>query len=356
MNYAIAMGVALIVSIAIHELGHLVVARWSSMVVTDYSIGFGPRIFSFMWRGIQWSVRWIPAGGYVKIPGMDLTEDDPEPGTYALAPWYKQIAVAMAGPVTHFILAFLVLFVAYATLPTDPYNGAPGISYVAPATPAAATPLSPGDVVLAVDGIAVVSWEDTIAKMTGDMQEFTIARGGNPSDTYAVALTLADWDGVALPLTNPAQGAGAIGIASQSLSDVKTMTTSTLTGFGKILGNISNITSAALGKSEPTADRPLSVVGIVDTSADLGRGMGWFGVLLMIANLNVALGIFNLLPFYPLDGGHVVAAMANRLMVNAGRYRNGVLAVLGKLAVPTLAAFILLALLGAAIDVRLLGG
>ena len=100
--------VALIVMIMLHELGHFVTAKWSGMKVTEYFLGFGPRLWSFRRGETEYGVKALPLGGYVKIIGMSNLEEVPpedEPRTYRQQPFRKRLLVAVAGSAVHFILA-----------------------------------------------------------------------------------------------------------------------------------------------------------------------------------------------------------------------------------------------------------
>src|SRR4051812_7182948 len=103
---------AIIVMIFLHELGHYVTAKWAGMKVTEYFIGFGPRIWSFQRGETEYGVKAIPAGAYVRIIGMNsLDEVDPadEPRTYRQQPFWQRFTVAVAGSTMHFLLALILL-------------------------------------------------------------------------------------------------------------------------------------------------------------------------------------------------------------------------------------------------------
>ncbi len=108
--------VALIVMIMLHELGHFVTAKWSGMKVTEYFLGFGPRLWSFRRGETEYGVKALPLGGYVKIIGMSNLEEvapEDEPRTYRQQPFRKRLLVAVAGSTVHFILALLLIFTIF---------------------------------------------------------------------------------------------------------------------------------------------------------------------------------------------------------------------------------------------------
>src|SRR5690242_7878294 len=102
-------------AIFFHELGHFWVARWLGMKVEEFAIGMGPKMFSRVRNGIVYSIRWIPAGGFVKLPQMitsEALEGHAESSVPPAPPW-KKILVALAGPAMNVIFAFVIAAVIY---------------------------------------------------------------------------------------------------------------------------------------------------------------------------------------------------------------------------------------------------
>ena len=148
-------------SIFIHEFGHFWVALKRGLKVEAFAIGFGPKIFSWIRDGIEYSVRWIPAGGFVKLPQMITSQalegsNDTEPLPPA-SPWSK-ILVALAGPVMNIFFAFVIATVIYYVGLPVPVNPSV-IGYVEPNSPEAKMGIHEGDRVVSVDGKPVKSWE-----------------------------------------------------------------------------------------------------------------------------------------------------------------------------------------------------
>ncbi len=162
--FAVGLAVVLMfgASIFVHELGHFLVAVARKMRVEAFAIGLGPKIYSRVRNGIEYSVRWIPAGGFVRLPQM-FTSETLEGGTKTEevppAPPGSKILVAFAGPAMNVVFAFLVAVVIYFVgLPVavDPSI----IGYVDPASPEAKLGIRQGDRIVAVDGKPVSSWQD----------------------------------------------------------------------------------------------------------------------------------------------------------------------------------------------------
>lgn len=313
-------------------------------------MGFGPRLWSRRVRGVEVGVKAIPAGGYVKIPGMDLAADeDPEPGTYASKPWYAQTAVALAGPASHFVIAFFVLVLTLGLASPDPFGGAPGVSAVVDGSPAALAGLERGDVITSIDGTTVAGWDEARQIIASQpTTSVTVDRGGVP-----VVIGVSDWRGVVVPPQDPISGSGPVGVLGSAATTVLDFTDLTVDGLASIVADFDDVVGAAAGTQSVPDERPVSVIGVVSISSQTGSGFGWYGVGLLIAQVNIGLGLLNLLPFHPFDGGHASASV-NRVLKRRW-IRKPLLRGMGAMAVPVLAILLTLFVASAAIDVRVLG-
>lgn len=163
-NLYLAAAVVLLFGAAVfvHEWGHYWMARRRKMEVLGFSIGFGPKIFGWKDRhGVDWAVRWIPAGGFVKLPQMLTSEMIEGPGGSSMAPASpaSRILVALAGPVMN--LAFAVAIGSVIWLVGLPVPVNPSIvGYVEPGSPEAVAGVQEGDRILTIEGRPVRSWED----------------------------------------------------------------------------------------------------------------------------------------------------------------------------------------------------
>lgn len=155
-------------SVFVHELGHFLVARWRGMKVEAFAIGFGPRLWSRVRDGIEYSVRWIPAGGFVRLPQM-ITSEALEGGKSGApppppAPPWSKILVSVAGPLMNVGFAFLVAVAVFFTGLPVPVNPAI-IGHVPEDSPEHAAGLRAGDRIVAVNGQPVSSWEDVTERV-----------------------------------------------------------------------------------------------------------------------------------------------------------------------------------------------
>ena len=179
---------ALVAMIMLHELGHFATAKWSGMKVTEYFLGFGPRLWSIRRGETEYGVKAIPAGGYVRIVGMTMLEEvDPsdEARSYRQASFPRRLLVAFAGSGMHVIIAFVLLFSLYA-FSGAPTATSPTISSLGQfskgLSPAQRAGLRPGDVIVAVDGHKVTGLDSLITfvnKHPGDALSFVVDRDGH---------------------------------------------------------------------------------------------------------------------------------------------------------------------------------
>jgi len=371
-----------VVMIFLHELGHFLAARWGGMKVTEFFIGFGPKIWSFRRGETEYGLKVIPAGAYVKVIGMNNLDEvapEDEGRTYRQATFPRRMAVAVAGSTMHFLQALLLLFVLYA------FVGVPGgsltedreweVSEVMPGEAADDAGLRPGDRVEAVDGIRHETFTDfaqAIAEQSpGDTVELTVRRDGqvlelpvelgqNPSDRSRAFL------GVGRDLVTTT--VGPVRAVGTSISDFGAQFTATLGFIGDFFtpGGISDFASSvADGSGEPTPveagtdrgqpsaepseggdeNRIISILGAVRIGADLTEN-GLIGFLLFFVGINITIGIFNLLPVLPLDGGHVVIAVYERIREALRPGRERYLVDMAKLMPVVYTVFVLLVLLG----------
>jgi regulator of sigma E protease len=189
----VGIGVVLLFGAAIfvHEFGHFWVARWRGLKVEAFAVGFGPKIFGWTRQGIEYSVRWIPAGGFVKLPQMAAAAPlEGEAGKEPVppAPPFSKVLVAVAGPFMNMMFAFAIATVIWIVGLPVPLNPSI-IGYIEPDSAEAKLGIRTGDRIVAVDGKPVKSWEEvfscTILALT-NVLPVTIQRPDGTSNTYAL--------------------------------------------------------------------------------------------------------------------------------------------------------------------------
>jgi regulator of sigma E protease len=279
--------------IAVHEAGHLVLARLLGMRVETYSLGFGPRIAGFRKGGTDYRLSAFPFGGYCKIAGFTPEEpaaqDPRDAGSYANKPAWRRILVIAAGPGVNYLLAFAIIAVLYTTrgfvdLGTRKVDVLPGGA-------AAAAGLQTGDEIVAVDGVAVASFDDLRRELVRPnappdrdvevvreraRRSFAIHPQGGRIGVQRANVLLRLPFGAAIP---------------RAFADVWDITTSTIAAVGAMFrGHVDSLAG------------PIGIVK--QASAEVRRGLGDFAQVL--ATISVELAIFNFLPVPALDGGRLV--------------------------------------------------
>jgi membrane-associated protease RseP (regulator of RpoE activity) len=343
---------ALIGCIVAHEFGHYATAKAAGIKVTEFFVGFGPRLWSVRRGETEYGVKALPLGGYCRILGMNnLEEVDPadEARTYRQAPLWRRLSVALAGSAMHFLIAGLVLFIMFfwvgdngnyltstASLPaSNPIVEIDGLT--SGASPAQLAGFRLGDRIVAVDGRHYANWAQLssyIQARAGQRMDVTVDRAGRLIHLFPVPVNRN-----AVHLTGPAAGSlpaarsgakpvGFIGIAPSAV--IHSGLGASISRAGGAWVHVSALTLGAFGhlftlhgagsylhmiSNQKAADNPgtagvrfESPVGIVRLLHQAGQS-GLPSVLWLLAVINLSLGIFNLLPFFPLDGGHVVVAL-----------------------------------------------
>ncbi len=339
---------ALLISITLHEAGHLVTAKRFGMKATQFFAGFGPTLWSTQKGETEYGIKAVPLGGYVKIIGMtslDDVEPEDEPRALRSKPGWQRVIVLAAGSVMHFLLAAVLLFglfigVGLANQNTTrigtvdscvpPSQSATSCSPADPRSPARLAGLKAGDKIVAFAGKPVRSWNDLAPAIRG-----------RPAGSEAVIVVQRDGKLVNLRTTLAAikgRPGAFLGISPavvyQHLSPVKAVT-STGSFFGTVVsGSAAVITQLpraipklfAHNRASTAGGNVTSIVGAGnDTGQVIGAAIGWQEkvtfVVLIIASLNVFVGIFNLLPLLPLDGGHIAVVLYERARAYVARLR-----------------------------------
>ena len=342
---------ALPIIIFLHELAHFVTAKRSGMKVTEFFVGFGPRLWSVQKGETEYGLKAVPLGGYCKIIGMTNLEEVPpedEPRAYRSKDYGPKVLVASAGSLMHFALALILMFGVLVF--AGNYHDASytkKLSFIEPGSPADKAGLQKGDVLVSVDGEPLDRWEDLRPRLLdrgGDTVTFTVDRGG---EQIAIPVTLATIDnpaakddpeapknlgraGIAPGVHVPAVGLGAafietprqvwnLGTASVAALGERFSPSGisgywhTLTDSGKNADSTSG--SGSGGSSSASSDdsaRFLSIVGFGRLAVQATES-GWVEVAFLLISINVFVGIFNLVPLLPFDGGHIAIATYEKI-------------------------------------------
>ncbi len=345
----LAFVVALLASVMIHEAGHYLTARKFGMKVTEFFLGFGKRIWSTQRGETEFGIKAIPAGGYCRIVGMsageELSEGDSQRAFYkASAP--KRLIVLGAGSFLHFVLGFLLIFSIFfgvgtvaltstvdQVVPCINTNGKVCTSASVP-SPAKAAGILSGDTFVAINGYPIKDWNtdiNVVRNSPGKTNIFSVQRGDQQLD---IAIT-------SKPYKVNGKTIGMIGVINKlgmarqpfgtSLSHAGSLTNELFTGSVSSLiqlpSKIPALVRQTFGGEKRDPAGLVGVIGVAEASAQTAgnASLGWnerIGTfLLIIASLNIFVGIFNLLPLLPLDGGHMAIAAIDGLRNTFARIR-----------------------------------
>jgi membrane-associated protease RseP (regulator of RpoE activity) len=324
--------VALILVIVIHEAAHFAVARRFGIKVQEFFVGFGPKIWSRMRGETEVGLKAIPAGGYVKIAGMNPFETVPPEDlsrTFGAKPIWQRALVILAGPATHFVLAFLC-FALWLGFVGQPETHGVVVTNVAGSfsggpSPAAQAGLRPGDVVLGVDGIDHPDTDALTAYTTahaGEPLTFTILREGRTFQlTLTPRLSLVDGEqigriGVLVSARRIERvTAGPIGSITGGAELIGENMVGTVRGVARIFGpqGIGRLFDLVFTDTQRQQSDPASVVGIGRVAGSLASQDRFGDLLFLFGIVNVFVGLLNLLPLPPFDGGHLAVLAIEKI-------------------------------------------
>jgi regulator of sigma E protease len=311
----------LTVVVFVHEMGHYLVARWCGIGSQAFSIGFGPELIGFTDKhGTRWKISAIPLGGYVKFIGdesatsspvdvnnADLSADE-QRRAFHTQPVWKRAATVFAGPAFNIILTvviFSVFFALYGRQISDPL-----IAGVQPSSPAAEAGFEAGDRFVSVDGEKITTFSDVqriVSGRAGDKLNFTVERDGKMVDLQAVPATVERTD----PLGNKIK-LGAIGVeTTEAVGNFRRIEYGPLESVaqavmetGYIIGRTGEFFQRfAVGREDKCQlGGPVKIANMAGKAAS--QGFDW--LIQLMAMLSVGIGLLNLFPLPPLDGGHLV--------------------------------------------------
>ena len=337
----LAFVVALLLSVMLHEFGHYFFAKKFGMKVTEFFLGFGKKLWSFTRGETEFGIKAIPAGGYCRIVGMSVHEELTSEETdraFIKASTPRRLIVLGAGSVSHFLLGFILIFTIFfgigisSVLPiinqvfpcintsTSSSACAPG----APESPAKSAGLKSGDRIISINGKTVKNWSQdlqVIRSFAGRSLKLQIERAGQSLSVVATPVLV----------TVNGKQYGMLGITSKiglvregigtSIKDTWDLGSNFFTTSVKSLitlpGKVPALFRQTFLGQKRDASGLVGVVGVAqasaaaasDTALSFGNKLETF--LLIIASLNIFVGIFNLLPLLPLDGGHMAVAIAD---------------------------------------------
>jgi membrane-associated protease RseP (regulator of RpoE activity) len=355
MMFAIGIvlfALAILISVALHECGHMWVARATGMRVRRYFVGFGPTLWSTRRGEIEYGFKAVPLGGFCDIAGMtpveDLAPDEADRAMYKQSTW-KRVAVLFAGPGMNFVICVVLIYVIALVwgLP-DLHPSTQAIvgetACVAPELspgkvgnctgpgPAALAGIRTGDIVVKVGDTPVSTFDDMAAavrKLHGTVP-IVVYRDGTPITAYVdvtptqrfISTGSNGQSGQPTASNVGAIGVGAVRQAPTHYGVVSAIPatfafTADLTGeVGKALVAIPTKVGAlvhAIGGGQRDPQTPMSVVGASIIGGDTVDHGLWVAFWFFLAQLNLVLGAINLVPLLPFDGGHIAIAAFEKI-------------------------------------------
>ncbi len=343
---------ALLFSVMLHETGHFVMAKKFGMKATRYFVGFGPTIWSTRRGETEYGIKAIPLGGFVKIVGMHSLDDVPpedEARSFRRAPGWQRIIVLSAGSFMHFVLAFVLIGGLALGIGIENENTnqlgtitpcvASNVTALDNGTcskgnaksPAELAGLRVGDTITGFDGKPMSTWTqlgNAIRQApVGSVATITVLRAGKTVTLHAKLAHIKGRSGAYLGVapTVVFQTASPIGAVTYAGS-----------AFWQVLDGSANAVAALPGalpklfnkkeRADTAGGQVTSVYGAAEaTGQAVAANVGWqykvSFVLLLIASLNIFVGVFNMFPLLPLDGGHIAIVIWERVRAWLARLR-----------------------------------
>lgn len=329
----LAFAVALLLSVMVHEFGHYITAKRFDMKVTEFFLGFGQRIWSFRRGETEFGIKAIPAGGYCRIEGMTPRDEMPEgeeSRAFFTASSLRKLIVLGAGSTAHFIIGFILIFSIFFGVGFNALL--PNVAKVSPDSAAAASGFQAGDEILAINGVQVKDWATDslkIAQSKGQPLTFNIERGTEKLTITAAPTYLKAEKRYMLGIVTKVgiKREGFIQATKDSTSATGVLLRESVKSLISLPTKVPQLIRQTFGNEKRDPNGLVGVVGAARVSGDAVSSaklsnterIGTF--MLLIASLNIFVGLFNLLPLLPLDGGHMAVAIADEIRAAYARLR-----------------------------------
>ena len=319
----------LLVCVFLHEVGHFLTARLTGMKATQFFMGFGPRVFSFRRGETEYGVRALPLGAFVRIIGMNNIDDvdpDDEPRAYRSKSYPRRLLVITAGSLMHMLIAFVLLVGVYTVSGSWTHTGLAEVQGIAPDSPASAAGMRNGDIIVSIGGKPVTTHGSVVDAIVvhdpgetveviwdsgGTLRNADITLAESPADNGIGFLGVYATDIVNKRL-------GPLTAVGRSIGEMGTTMSGSVSGVVTVLNPLNSIEQIT-NEDAPVENRPTTVVGMSQVGGSVGRNEGLAGVLRLLAYVNVFVGLFNMFPVLPFDGGHAAIATYERIRSRRGR-------------------------------------
>lgn len=293
MTTVIALVAVFGILVSVHESGHYIVAKTLGMRVNEFSLGFGPALFSSQWGETQYSLRIIPLGGYVRIAGMEMDKTN-DPDAFPNRPLWQRFSVIFAGPVMNLVLAAVLYILAFGPIGTPTITTT--VASTVPHYPAYAAGIRAGDKIVAVDHRAIGNWTELQKAIVSHAHQpllITIERHG-VKKTVTVHTRYDKHLKEYIVGIEPQVAMTHLGFFASIRSGVDY--TVHLTGSWFVA-----MYHLVIGKSRFDLTGPVGIAVYVSQAAQDGLPY----LVLLAAALSANLGLFNVLPIPVLDGSRL---------------------------------------------------
>ena len=348
----IAFVIGVLGSVMLHEWGHMVSAKHFGAKVTEFFVGFGQKIWSVRRGETEYGLKAIPAGGYVKIIGMTdlepLAPEDEARAFYRKPAWQRCVTLC-AGSFMHLVLGLALFFIAAAVFGIPTPVTTPQLSQISacvPATdsatckptdavsPAKAAGLQAGDTIVSVDGQSVAQWTDATAAIRakpGQVVQLVVERDGRqvslevtpvavqrPDVNDPSKTTTQGFIGVVGPTGAVQVRENPVGAAGYAVSTTWKTVTSGISALVSLPAKMVQVGQVVFGNAQRDPNGPVGLVGVSRISGEVAQSDALTAagkistVLVLLAGFNIFVGVFNMFPLLPLDGGHVAVLAYER--------------------------------------------
>ncbi|MFZ4515218.1 MAG: M50 family metallopeptidase [Acidimicrobiia bacterium] len=304
--------------VMLHEFGHYIAAKKTGMKVTEFFVGFGPRIWSFRRGETEYGLKALPLGGYVRIIGMNNVEEvapEDEPRTYRASTTPRKLIVILAGVTVNLILAYLCISIALIGQGVA-VGLQPVVGEVVADSPAAVAGIKTGDRIVSIDGTPVTQFSqiaERIAPRGAQPTELVVQRNGI-DETLTVTPVVESDSKVRIGV----RASDALVLEQYPIAEVPWRAAVIMEQTGvRMVGGIAKLVTPGFLKSYAKTvtdgnasdpNRPRTVVGIA-TETNRAMDRDPWALVAMLGGLNLFLALFNLIPLLPFDGGHAVIAI-----------------------------------------------
>jgi len=372
--------VGILISIGLHEIGHLVPAKKFGVRVPTYMVGFGPTVWSKIKGETEYGLKLIPLGGYIRMIGMyppnpkgevdrdklgrmgnlieeartetflEIADEDSDRVFYKLSV-PKKLTVMFGGPFMNLVIATVLFFVTLAGVGLSaPSTTLANVSACVPtaanpngiistdgtcgegtATAAAKAGLKAGDELLTINSIAITKWEDVSGSLTGKIGQVVpieVLRNGQTVQLTATVGSIQDSPNGSRPFLGISPALEMVRMpASEVPAEMWNITVLSVKGLMGFPAEVLNLGQELFTEAPRNVEGPVSVIGVGRisgqiTSADAISNLDKISILLLLlASVNLFLFLFNLVPILPLDGGHMAVAIADSIRAFFARLR-----------------------------------